>query len=460
MRYNWLIGRSVAVLLFSSTLVLGQRTAQSGSTSIAQDTNGSTCSYSDLPSGQRLRDRLGDDELSRLEKAGSISDPTELPSYFGDVAAFTHQTTDRYERAAGSFSVLLAGWNDAFDGNARNALGLIMEDLKDHGPIDTLVIPLARMAEISAVRERKDISAVALRALSEINPRLANFMCGSLQVPSIQLLPSKIESDNFIIFGIKSTKIYTKNYSPFVMIKGGEKPRSIEDAVSYFSMDGSSRVEKASDKSSSAMDGADVADARLKCRLTCNDKATWDSIKTATKETLINVIPDMMKNVGQHGDEGAASPIQSMMLTAEKAAEKADEKASEEQAKCEKNCDDEGQKEKEKDQKPNEENSVPVPKLSSNAKRADDSLDPDGRTTEIPRPTFNDPVIDNPEPPRGQFGGAPKGSIDCLSPGPHPFDPSPFGGDGCPNPLVDRIPPGAIDLLEKLQSGPIFKQSP
>jgi hypothetical protein len=242
-----------------------------------------------------------------------------------------------------------------------------------------------------------------------------------------------------------------------MMVKSREKPRSIEDAVSYFSTDGSSRAETASDKASLATDSsgtgtANIAEARLKCRLTCNEKATWDSIKTATKETLVNVIPDMMKNVGQHGDEVIASPIQSMMLTAEKAAEKADEKAAQEQEKCEKNCDAEDKKEKEEEEKPKEEKPVPVPKLSSNAKRANDGLDPEGPTTEIPRPRFNDPMTETPDP-RGQFGGTPKGPIDCLSPGPHYFNPSPFGGEGCPNPSADPIPLGAIDLFEKLQSG-------
>jgi hypothetical protein len=178
---------------------MGQRTTQSGNASIVPDTNSSACSYSDLPSGQRLRDRLGDSELSRLETPGSMSDPTELPSYFGDVATLTHQTTDRYERAAGSLSVLLVRWNEGFNENAGNALGLVMDDLKKLGPIETLVIPLARMAEVSAVMERKDVSAIALHALSEINPRLANLMCDIIQVPSIQLLPPKLEGNNVIL---------------------------------------------------------------------------------------------------------------------------------------------------------------------------------------------------------------------------------------------------------------------
>jgi len=155
MRYNWIIGCGGALLLLSVTLAKGQLSAQSGNPSIVANTSSLACSYADLPSGQRVRDSLGVRELSRLEAPGSKSDPTELPSYFGDVATLTDKTAERYERAAGALSVLLARWNEGFDGKAGNALGLVMDDLKKLGPIETLVIPLARMAEVSAVRERK-----------------------------------------------------------------------------------------------------------------------------------------------------------------------------------------------------------------------------------------------------------------------------------------------------------------
>ena len=275
---------AVMAILFPSTL-LTQVTADSGVSKSSLDILGQNeaCTYPPLASGQSLINNLNQEGDGRLRSLSGSS--MNVSAFFGGTAVFDKKTLTSYELSAGMLAGLLTKWNSQLSNDPTAALGLVVEEMKNSGTVGSIIVPLATIAEISALHGKEEMTQAAIQELANVNPSLANELCASLNISIVKApIHIPVEPTNGQVF-VSGLLVALRNSDAILSdpeVSMNQKPKTIFEAVSVFDTDGSlipntgapAKAVEDNSGQKNAETTFETTDPRLQCRLTCVDSAT------------------------------------------------------------------------------------------------------------------------------------------------------------------------------------------
>jgi hypothetical protein len=308
-----------------------------------------------------------------------------------ETAILNDETKPRYEMAIGMLTELVQFWNPAV-ASSEVSFGLVNAEIKQSGPAGAILLPLELITEGAALMERPEVAAVALTALSEVNPAAATKLCSDFNLAgSVQQFPPELQSGSGIVATIGATREYLLDLPP-LRTEPGDLPSRLGDALEGVgsALDAHSNVAIESSGPSGPASGPDS----MQCRLTCHDEATNTSTWTEVRETVSNFAKDIWK-LGQPDPEDSndvdVTPIEVLIDAGKKAGEKADEEYEERYKACvQTNC--ETEPEPQPSPTPNTDDEPEVPPLS-----VDEPIDNPNSTLLPPEDRCNPAIMDCPD---------------------------------------------------------------